>query len=78
MKKRQGPILGWNCSRTGNYLRKFTDLNQHAEWPNNLQKMDVPYIRYTEVLLNYLEASINVGTVGEAIACLNFGKTTEF
>ncbi|NND35051.1 MAG: RagB/SusD family nutrient uptake outer membrane protein [Saprospiraceae bacterium] len=68
---RQGPIEDWNGARTGYYFRKFADPRQPASWPNNLQKVDAPYIRYTEVLLNYVEANINLGDDAEAIAWLN-------
>jgi len=68
---RQGPIEDWNGSRTGYYFKKFTDPNQPASWPKNLQKVDAPYIRYTEVLLNYVEANLNLGDEGEAITWLN-------
>lgn len=68
---RQGPIEDWNGSRTGYYFRKFSDPRQPASWPNNLQKVDAPYLRYTEVLLNYVEANINIGEEGEAITWLN-------
>ncbi len=68
---RQGPIEDWNGSRTGYYFRKFVDHRVPASWPNDLQKVDAPYIRYTEVLLNYVEASINTNDEGEAIAWLN-------
>lgn len=68
---RQGPIEDWNGSRTGYYFKKFADPRLPASWPNNLQKIDAPYIRYTEILLNYVEATINLGEEGEAIAWLN-------
>ena len=68
---RQGPIEDWNGSRTGYYFRKFMDPRQPASWPNDLQKIDAPYIRYTEILLNYVEASINSNDEGEAVAWLN-------
>ena len=68
---RQGPVEDWNGSRTGYYFRKFADPRIPASWPNNLQKVDAPYIRYTEVLLNYVEASINTGDEGEATLWLN-------
>ena len=71
MDTRQGPVEDWNGSRTGYYFRKFVDPNQPASWPNDLQKVDAPYIRYTEVLLNYVEANINLGEEGEAITWLN-------
>ncbi|MEP3208012.1 MAG: RagB/SusD family nutrient uptake outer membrane protein [Maribacter sp.] len=68
---RQGPIEDWNGSRTGYYYKKFSDPNLPAQWPNNLQKIDAPFIRYTEILLNYVEASIGSNDEGEAIAWLN-------
>ncbi len=68
---RQGPIEDWNGSRTGYYFRKFADPRQPASWPNNLQKVDAPYIRYSEVLLNFVEANINLGDDADAIAWLN-------
>ena len=68
---RQGPIEDWNGARTGYYFKKFSDPFQPASWPNNLQKVDAPYIRYSEVLLNYVEANINLGDEAEAIAWLN-------
>ena len=68
---RQGPIEDWNGSRTGYYFRKFADPNTPASWPNDLQKVDAPYMRYTEILLNYVEASINTSDEGEAKAWLN-------
>lgn len=68
---RQGPIEDWNGARTGYYFRKFADPFQPASWPNNLQKVDAPYMRYTEVLLNYVEANINLGDEAEAISWLN-------
>ncbi len=68
---RQGPVEDWNGSRTGYYFRKFADPTEPASWPNNLQKVDAPYIRYTEVLLNYVEANINTNDEGEAKSWLN-------
>lgn len=68
---RQGPIEDWNGSRTGYYFKKFADPTLPASWPNNLQKVDAPYIRYTEVLLNYVEACINTSDEGEAHTWLN-------
>ena len=68
---RQGPIEDWNGSRTGYYFRKFADPRTPASWPNDLQKIDAPYIRYTEIVLNYVEASIGSNDEGEAVAWLN-------
>jgi len=68
---RQGPIEDWNGSRTGYYFKKFSDPYLPASWPNNLQKVDAPYVRYAEILLNYVEANINLGDDSEAITWLN-------
>ena len=68
---RQGPIEDWNGSRTGYYFKKFSDPTTPASWPNNLQKVDAPYIRYSEVLLNFVEANINLGDEAEAKDWLN-------
>ena len=68
---RQGPIEDWNGSRTGYYFRKFADPTLPASWPSNLQKIDAPYVRYTEILLNYVEANINLGAEEEAKNWLN-------
>ncbi len=68
---RQGPIEDWNGSRTGYYFRKFSDPNQPASWPNDLQKIDSPYLRHSEILLNYVEANIEMGDEAEAILWLN-------
>ncbi len=68
---RQGPIEDWNGSRTGYYFKKFADPSIPASWPNNLQKIDAPYVRYSEILLNYVEANINTGDEAEAITWLN-------
>jgi len=68
---RQGPVEDWNGSRTGYYFKKFCDPYTEASWPQDLQKVDAPYIRYSEILLNYVEANINLGDEGEAIQWLN-------
>lgn len=68
---RQGPVEDWNGSRTGYYFRKFADPRIPASWPNNLQKVDAPYIRFSEILLNYVEASIETNDTGEATSWLN-------
>ena len=68
---RQGPIEDWNGSRTGYYFKKFSDPYLPASWPSNLQKIDAPYIRYSEILLDYVEANINLGDEGEAKNWLN-------
>ena len=61
---RQGPIQSWNGSYSNYYLKKFVDPN------NNLlsvvQEIPWPFFRYAEILLNYAEASIELGKETEA------------
>ena len=66
---RKGPIESWNGGYTGYYLRKFIDPTVDAQYFTQ----DVPwrYFRYTEVLLNYAEACIELGEDAEARTYLN-------
>ena len=66
---RNSPIEDWNGTYTGYYMRKFIDPTLDAQFV----KQDVPwrYIRYTEVLLNYAEAAIELGMEAEAKTYLN-------
>lgn len=66
---RSGPVENWNGSYTNYYLRKFLDpendflsINQEIPWP---------FLRYAEVLLNYAEASIELGQFQDARNVLN-------
>lgn len=68
---RKGPIEDWNGSRTNYYFNKFIDPTLPAGYPANTQKVAAPYLRHTEVLLNYIEATINLGEEAEAKAWLN-------
>lgn len=63
---RKGPIEDWNGTYTGYYLRKFIDPNVDAQY----FKQDLPwrYIRYTEVILNYAEASLGLASLGVNVA----------
>jgi hypothetical protein len=66
---RQGPIQNWNGSYTGYYLRKFLDpTNDHLAIAQ-----EVPWIffRYGEILLNYAEASIELGEYQDARNAIN-------
>lgn len=59
---RQSPVEDWNGSRTHYYTRKFTDPDPGIE--DNLsggQAIPYPFIRYTEVVLNYVEACLETG-----------------
>ncbi len=66
---REGPIQNWNGTRSGYNMSKFLDRNlipdaqQHFNpWIN---------IRYAEILLNYAEASEELGQTGNALTALN-------
>jgi starch-binding outer membrane protein, SusD/RagB family len=66
---RQGPIEDWNGTYTGYYLRKFIDPNVDHQY----FRQEVPWrvMRYTEVLLNYAEACIELGEEAEARTYIN-------
>ncbi|MEB2787314.1 RagB/SusD family nutrient uptake outer membrane protein [Algoriphagus persicinus] len=66
---RQGPIEDWNGTYTGYYLKKFIDPNIDHQY----FRQEVPWrvMRYTEVVLNYVEACIELGEDGEARNYLN-------
>jgi len=66
---RQSPIENWNGSYTGYYARKFVDPQHDHQYI----RQDVPYrfIRYTEIVLNYVEACIELGEYEEARLHLN-------
>ncbi|MFC4870867.1 RagB/SusD family nutrient uptake outer membrane protein [Negadavirga shengliensis] len=66
---RQGPIEDWNGTYTGYYLKKFIDPTVDHQY----FRQEVPWriMRYTEVLLNYVEACIELGEEGEAKTYLN-------
>lgn len=69
---RESPIENWNGSRTHYYTRKFIDLDPAL--PDNQSSAQVipwPFIRYTEVILNYAEACIELGEDAEARNWLN-------
>mgnify|MGYP003668956361 FL=1 len=69
---RDSPIENWNGSRTGYYVRKFIDADPAVvDNQSSAQVVPWPFIRYTEVLLNYVEASIATGDEGEARNWLN-------
>ncbi len=66
---RNGPIEPYNGAYTGYYLRKFLDPSINGQYTGQ----DVPwrYIRYTEVLLNYAEACIELQEDVEARKYIN-------
>ena len=69
---RSSPVEDWNGSRTGYYVRKFIDSDPAViDNMSGAQVVPWPFIRYTEMVLNYVEASIETGDEGEAISWLN-------
>lgn len=69
---RESTIENWNGSRTHYYVRKFIDPDPAViENQSGSQVVPWPFIRYTEVVLNYAEASIELGQEDEAKAWLN-------
>jgi starch-binding outer membrane protein, SusD/RagB family len=68
---RQSSIEDWNGTRTGYYMKKFIDPNPAIVDQNTRQQIPWPFLRYTEAVLNYIEASIELGEEAEAINWLN-------
>jgi hypothetical protein len=73
---RNGPLEDWNGTYTGYYMRKFIDPSVDAQY----NKQDHPwrYIRYTEIVLNYAEASIELGLDDEARDYINMIRKRAF
>ena len=64
---RESAVENWNGSRTHYYTRKFIDPNPAlADNQSNAQVIPWPFIRYTEMVLNYVEACIELGEEAEA------------
>ncbi len=69
---RGSTVENWNGSRTHYYTRKFIDPNPALpDNQSNTQEVPWPFIRYTEVVLNYIEASIELGMEQDARDWLN-------
>lgn len=69
---RESPIENWNGSRTHYYTRKFIDPNPAlADNQSSAQVIPWPFIRYTEVVLNYIEACLETGDEATARDWLN-------
>ena len=66
---RKSPFEDWNGTYTGYFLRKFIDPTVDAQF--NKQTQPWRYIRFTEIVLNYVEACIGLGDETEAKAWLN-------
>lgn len=69
---RESEVENWNGSRTHYYTRKFIDPNPALpDNQSNAQVIPWPFIRYTEMVLNYAEACIELGEDAEARTWLN-------
>ena len=68
---RSSSIEDWNGTRTGYYMRKFIDPNPAIVDNNTRQYVPWPFFRYTEAVLNYVEACIELGEETEARTWLN-------
>jgi starch-binding outer membrane protein, SusD/RagB family len=68
---RNSAIEDWNGSYTGYYFRKFIDADPAIVDQNTWQEVPWPVLRYTEAVLNYVEASIELGQEDEAKLWLN-------
>ncbi len=69
---RKSPIEDWNGSRTHYYVRKFIDPDPGVR--DNLSNPLIipwPFLRYTEMVLNYVEASLEMGDEEAARLWLN-------
>ena len=69
---RESPIENWNGSRTSYNNRKFIDPDPSlVENLTSHQVIPWPFIRYAEAVLNYVEASIELGQEDEARTWMN-------
>jgi len=69
---RESPVENWNGSRTHYYTRKFIDPNPALpDNQSNAQVVPWPFIRFTEVALDYVEACLATGDEAEARLWLN-------
>lgn len=69
---RESPIENWNGSRTSYNNRKFIDPDLSlVENLTSHQVIPWPFIRYAEAVLNYVEASIELGQEDEARTWMN-------
>ncbi|WP_325635640.1 RagB/SusD family nutrient uptake outer membrane protein [Parapedobacter sp.] len=68
---RNSSVEDWNGSYTGYYMRKFIDPDPAVVDQNTRQFVPWPVLRFTEVVLNYVEACIELGEDDEARTWLN-------
>lgn len=68
---RSSEIEDWNGSWTGYYTQKFTDPDPNIVDASNPQFVPWPFFRYTEAVMNYIEACIELNELPEAKNWLN-------
>jgi hypothetical protein len=68
---RGSSIENWNGSWTGYYTHKFIDPDPNIVDANQPQFVPWPFFRYTEAVLNYIEASIELNQLADAVLWLN-------
>ncbi|MCE6990810.1 RagB/SusD family nutrient uptake outer membrane protein [Dyadobacter sp. CY323] len=68
---RSSSIEDWNGSRSGYYMRKFIDPNPALYDNTDRQNIPWPFLRVTELVFNYIEASIELGQEAIALDWLN-------
>lgn len=73
---RKSPIEDWNGTYTGYYMKKFMDPTVDAQFTKQVQPWR--YIRYTEIVLDYVEACIELGQDAEAKTYLNMIRQRAF
>jgi hypothetical protein len=68
---RNSSIENWNGTRTGYSIKKFSNDNLAIVDMNQKQEVPSIQIRFTEVVFNYIEASLALGDEATAITWLN-------
>lgn len=69
---RESAVENWNGSRTHYYVRKFIDPDPSVvENQSGYQVVPWPFLRYTEAVLNYVEACLELGEEAEAKTWMN-------
>jgi hypothetical protein len=68
---RGSSIENWNGSWTGYYTQKFIDPDPNIVDANQPQFVPWPFLRYTEAVMNYIEASIELNQLTDAVLWLN-------
>ena len=69
---RESPVENWNGTRTAYYTRKFIDPDPGlADNQSSAQVIPWPFIRYTELVFNFIEANIAMGNEAVALEWIN-------